>query len=29
MLFAQESDDEAVERVWALLRDKGVIFQPW
>ena len=29
LLFEQESEDEAVERVWSLLRDKGVIFQPW
>jgi bifunctional enzyme CysN/CysC len=29
LLFEQEGEDEAVERVWTLLRDKGVIFQPW
>ncbi len=29
VLFAHEGDDEAVERVWSMLRDKGVIFQPW
>ncbi|MGH9385402.1 MAG: GTP-binding protein [Vicinamibacterales bacterium] len=28
-LFPQESDEQAVDRVWTLLRDKGVIFQPW
>lgn len=28
LLFAHENDDEAVERVWGLLRDKGVIFRP-
>jgi bifunctional enzyme CysN/CysC len=28
-LSEQESDERAIDQVWTLLRDKGVIFQPW